>query len=259
MIAAAIRKHLFLRAIVTSVALTICVVAGFFLYEAHLSADLRLVFLALCIWVPASGVLALRGPSTFFWLILREQHPWLKPLHEFGDPLATMESIDSELATSRSEVWGEPFRFDWRGRLKPAVIVSSNWIVHIGKAGLIIVPFRDIVAVHREVRRGRISWRRNGEFHSVRMIAAHRDPYILDFPTQEAIIWLGQRIVESRPEILYGDTEEYRLVEREGRYAMLDAVQTRALHYASMAPDEQKEWRIEALDEYKWCIDAHFF
>jgi len=259
MILGAVRMHLALRVVVSIAAMAVMAVSFFVMNAVEFHEEFPIFLTAELACISAFMIFILYGLSPFFWIVVRDQHPWLKPLHEFGDPIEAAKSIDADLAAGTTETWGEPFAFNLRCRLKPAVMVSENWIVHFGKIGLIVVPLAEVVAVHREVRRGRISWGRKGEFHSVRVIAPHRAPYVLDMPTQESIEWLGRRIIERRPAILFGDTGEYRRIENDGRYSMLDAVKQREQRYSTLSAEEQKEWKDDAVDEFLWCIDARFF
>lgn len=83
-----------------------------------------------------------------------------------------------------------------------------------------------------------------------------RGPYLLDLGSTGGAEWLGQRLAERRPDILFGDSDEYRRLERDGVEALEDAMLERRREYAMPPPRDQEEWRKDAVDDFMNCVHA---
>lgn len=127
---------------------------------------------------------------------------------------------------------------------------SDDWFVHVGKYGLTVVPLHEIAWVYSQ---GVLQTRRRDKrrkYEWVRLVCPHRQDYVLDFPTFEAVEWFAARMVERKPAVLFGDVAEYRKINRDGIAALRAVVVDREERYAKMSPEKQDEWRRDAPDDF---------
>jgi hypothetical protein len=90
----------------------------------------------------------------------------------------------------------------------------------------------------------------------VLIYAIRRGPYLLDLGAGDGARWLGERLVERRPDVLFGDSDEYRDLEKDGVEAIKDYLIDRQEQYRSMSTEQKKDWRKDALDDYLTCVHA---
>lgn len=196
------------------------------------------------------------GGTALFWLVIRDQHPWIKPLHEFGDPFEALDSIEADIRAGPFETFREPFSFTFWANVRPALVLSPNWLVHLRKTSSAIIPLADIVWVYRQHGRHTHWWGGAASFHTVLIYGIRRGPYLIELSDKESSDWLGTRLVERKPEALFGDSDEYRKLERRGIESLIDALRSRQEEYMKLSPAEQREWRKDALDDYVKCVHA---
>jgi len=209
----------------------------------------------------AFGVLLIAGFHTFrwggpamYWSIARDQHPWLKPLESFGDPLDAVQSIDSDLRNGVYQTWGRPFSF-FLGSIVPGMAISANWLIHLNPNRSVIVPVDNIIWIYRKVEVQRTRFRLHKR-HSVIIHSIHQNPCEIEVPTVEGIQWLAAQLARRRPEILFGDVFAYRRLARAGIEMLKQAVQDRKEQLATLTRREQAEWQNDLLDEFVGCADS---